>query len=116
MNEQILLSYGCEGGGSSVYKITVNGEERIRQSSSFVDITEECGDTYGTKEYSTFEAFWNEFVKNDYWVNFSPNFIHDDCKEIISKSVNNRYLKGLSFLAIHSIENWKLLLSKQNAG
>ena len=107
MNEQILLNIGSEGGGSLVEKITVNGKEIIRASSDYCDITEECGDTYGKKDYNTFEEFWNEFIKNDFWVNLHPLFIHKDCREIIRKSVKEKYLKGLTEFQKFQIMEWE---------
>jgi len=111
MTEQTLLfSYGCEGGGSSVYKYTVNGIDHIRCGSVYVDFTEECGDTRSLVDYNSFEAFWNEFVKIHLWYGFYVDLIHDDCKQIIRKSIDDIDLTGLSWSMLRRIAHWKDLL------
>lgn len=87
--ETILLDYGADGGGATVYQLP-NGTVIERGSGGGMDEEEDPVRTW-EKNYDNWECWWQSFIAihKDFWIYFHPCFIHDDIKPFIQIAVDN---------------------------
>jgi hypothetical protein len=49
------------------------------------------------ERYDTFELFWNDFTKMEYWFRLHALIIHDEIKPLIKNSIKQKQLELNSF-------------------
>ncbi|MBM3405086.1 MAG: hypothetical protein FJY10_09395 [Bacteroidetes bacterium] len=113
MSRILLFHYGLEGGDFEVYRITDNGKDRFVKRFNCMDFDENDDEVWrkGEIEYPSFEAYWQEALRDEDWFRCYPMFIHDDCKPIIQRSINDLELLKMPERDAAVLEVWKVLLN-----
>jgi len=87
-SETILFDYGTEGGGAIVYQLHDN---TVIERGSSGGITGDENDPIKKcqRVFSSFEDWWQNFTDKhkDFWIMFSPQFIHVDIKPLIESAI-----------------------------
>ena len=106
----LVLHYGMEGGATKVFRQLLNRKERYFAEESHVDFEDLDVWHKSETEYPSFQAFWQEFTKNDNWFRRIPIFIHKDCKPIIRKSFTKLNAEALQENEQITCYKWLTLL------
>lgn len=69
--QELVLNFGMEGGGESIYRESENGELRFLRKYSYMQFDLDDWKT-GEELIPSVESFWNEFANDPKWFRFHP--------------------------------------------
>ncbi|WP_462252779.1 hypothetical protein [Ferruginibacter sp.] len=107
----MLFEFGADGGGAIIYRLPNNKVIEAGSSGGIMDEAEDPVKKW-KKEFENWEAWWKNFTDThqDFWIFFSPLFIHDDIKAFIKEAVENYNYKNRD--VTDRKERWNYKLNK----
>lgn len=106
--DELLFSWSIEGYESKIYKVTMDGVDQFINRYSEMDSTKLNTETWQQSElkYNSFQAFWKEFTTESHWLNYYPEFVHQDYKTFIRKFLINIDQESLSSSEVLLLDYW----------
>lgn len=84
--EELVLGFGMEGGGESIYRISTDNYVQFLRKFSYMKYDLDDWET-GEEMIDSLESFWNNFTKDSQWFRFHPVKVHKNYKELVLKSL-----------------------------
>jgi hypothetical protein len=109
--QELVLNFGMEGGGETIYRELENGELHFLRKYNYMQFDLDDWKT-GEELIPSVESFWSELTNDPKWFRFHPIKVHKDYRPIVQKSLQQINLRTIDDNEVRSIDNWVRVITE----